>query len=486
MTSVGRQAPAFGSNCTRRGDLGFCIGVTLLAAALRGFVALHFAGEPVWDGHYYHFGAVRLADGLGYSEDILRDGVLVWKPWTHYPVGYSFWLSLWYRVFGSHLWVAPVSNAVVGALTVLAVHRLALPSLGIWRARFAAACAAFHPGLVLYTAVVMSEPLAAMLLLVSLWALKLERPRHLGLILAGALLGASVLVRPSSLVALPLYWFMFEGVWRRRLRTCVALTTLCFAAILPWTWRNCRRMDGCALVSTNAGWNMAIGALTENGRFRPLRAADGCPVVTGQVQQDRCWMARGIAEIRRAPWRWLGLAPQKLAQTFDHESFAVEYLREANPRAWPEPRRIAWRERLTEAHRWLMALAAFSVVGIAVGRRFWQRREFFVQLGALVSLVSLLVVVFRHEPHPFYWLILAFVGLWTLPLPGRPNRSGLVGFSVGFVGLTAATHVLFFGDDRYHLVASPFLCLLAAAALRFVPEPMARRLHQDPQHSGSG
>jgi hypothetical protein len=294
-----------------------------------------------------------------------------------------------------------------------------------------------------------------------------------------------VLVRPSSLVALPLYWFLLEGEWRRKLTNCVVVTALCFATILPWTLRNCRRMDGCALVSTNAGWNLAIGALTDNGRFRPLRAADGCPVVTGQVQQDRCWMTRGWAEIRRDPWRWMRLAPQKLAQTFDHESFAVEYLREADPRSWPEPRRVAWRERLTDAHRWLVVLSAFSAVGLVLGRRCTRRLGFYVQLAALVGLTGLGYAAFAHDEHPFYWLILALVGLWMLPLPGRPSRGSLIGFSVGFTGLTALTHVLFFGDDRYHHVVSPLLCLLAAAALRQVPPVMATRQRRDLSHSDS-
>jgi hypothetical protein len=32
--------------------------------------------------------------------------------------------------------------------------------------------------------------------------------------------------------------------------------------------------------------------------------------------------------------------------------------------------------------------------------------------------------------------------------------------------VTAVTHVIFFGEDRYHLFLSPLLCILAAAALR--------------------
>ncbi|HMA96962.1 MAG TPA: glycosyltransferase family 39 protein, partial [Polyangiaceae bacterium] len=196
-----------------RHDLAWIVLIALVAALVRLFVVVRFSGEPVWDGHYYHFGAVRLASGLGYSEDVIKQGVLVWKPWTHYPVGYSFWLSLWYRIFGSKLWVAPLSNAVVGTATVVLIYAVSRPFLGTWRARLAAALAALHPGLVLYTAVAMSEPLAACLLIASVWPLLYVRRRILAASLAGVLLGASVLVRPSSLVALPLYWFLVGGAW---------------------------------------------------------------------------------------------------------------------------------------------------------------------------------------------------------------------------------------------------------------------------------
>jgi hypothetical protein len=38
--------------------------------------------------------------------------------------------------------------------------------------------------------------------------------------------------------------------------------------------------------------------------------------------------------------------------------------------------------------------------------------------------------------------------------------------TVAAVLITALTHVVFFGEDRYHLFLSPLLCILAAAALR--------------------
>jgi 4-amino-4-deoxy-L-arabinose transferase-like glycosyltransferase len=447
-------------------DYTATIVITLVALLLRLAVAYHWAGEPVWDGHYYHFGAARLAHGLGYSEDVFKGAGWVWKPWTHYPVGYSFFLSLFYRVFGTHVGVALVANALVGAFTVFAIHRLAFVFLGKTRARFAAILTALHPGLLIYTAVVMSEPLACAMMLLSVLSVVSFKPRWLSSVLGGLLLGGSVLVRPSSLLALPLMLFVARGDFRQRVVSTVVVTVFCFAAILPWTARNCVRMDGCALVSTNAGWNLAIGALTETGRFRPLRATDGCPVVTGQVQQDRCFRDHGIKVILSHPVRWLKLAPAKLSQTFDHESFVVEYLREANPAAWPETLRVVCRERLTLAHRVVLFLSGLCVVGFVVGKRAYHSFGFYVQWSLIFGFIVAGRYLFESDEHPFFWMSVAIPLIALLPLPGRPTFDGIVGFSIGFLAFTALTHVVFFGEDRYHLVVTPLLCLLVAAGLR--------------------
>src|SRR4029079_18120425 len=106
-----------------------------------------------------------------------------------------------------------------------------------------------------------------------------------------------------------------------------AIATACaFVPVLPWTARNCRVMDRCTLLSTNGGWNLAIGSFSRaTGRFETLRSSDGCAVVSGQVQQDACWRDLAVKTILASPARWLALIPKKLAFTFDLESFPVEY-----------------------------------------------------------------------------------------------------------------------------------------------------------------
>ncbi len=452
-------------------DLAFTWALVVVALAPRLFVALAWAREPVWDGHYYHFGAERIAEGLGYSEDVVIDGQTVWKPWTHYPVGYSAFLGFVYRLFDSGIEVAPLANALVGTLTVVAIYRLARYYLSETRARWAGALCALHPGLIAYSAVVMTEPLAAFLLVCSGLLAVRFRGNWRALLSAGLVLGLAALVRPASLLAAPLLALTQPKPWWSALLRGAAIGAIALVTLSPWTIRNCRVMDGCAVVSTNGGWNLAIGALTTTGRFRTLRAEDGCPIVTGQVQQDRCWAEVGARTISADFGKWLSLMPKKLAQTYDHESFAVEYLHEAAPQDWPEPRRQAGRHLLSGFHWLLMVLASLSPVALV--RSAKRKTAFFTQAALLFAVAAYGAHCFASPDHPFFALMVMTPLVAALPFPGRPTQGPVGHYLLGLIAVTTLTHAVFFGDDRYHLVVSPALCILAAAALR---APRPRRL----------
>lgn len=449
-------------------DFVYSTALFALALAPRLFVALAFAREPVWDGHYYHFGAARIADGFGYSEPVAIDGHVVDKPWTHYPVGFSGLLSLVYRVFGSGIATGPLFGAVVGALLVVVTHRVARYMLGTERARLAGALALVHPGLILYSAVLMTEQLTALLLLCVVWPL-VALPGPLGAVGSGLSLGLGTLVRPTSLLAVLGTAVLGDRSPLKVLARTAAVTAVGLACVLPWTIRNCQVMDGCTLVSTNGGWNLAIGAITTTGRFETLRATDGCKVVTGQVQQDRCWAQLGAERIASDPGAWLRKMPSKLAQTFDHESFPVEYLREAAPDLWPEGRRAAGRELLTLFHRLLMGLTALSPIALVTSTR---RLDAALSQGfLLLATVALTAYCFASDQHPFFGLMVLVPFVAALPFPGRPTPTPVGRYLYMTLATTCLTHAVFFGDDRYHLVVAPVLCILAAGALRRAPTP---------------
>jgi len=420
----------------------------------------------VWDGHYYDFAARRIADGFGYSDDLVVAGQTVWHPWCHYPVGYSAFLALFYRLFGaSHALgrVSAVVDSLTGAALALVTWLLAREGLSRNRARAAGLIVALHPGMILYAALVMTEPLAALLTLLAFWlAVRDSRPAR-GVMVGAFVLGIAALVRPQALLCVPFLALLVtpKPSWQA-LGALVPVCALALLPILPWTARNCRVMDGCALVSTNGGWNLAIGAFPRaTGRFETLRSSDGCREVTGQVQQDRCWFAYGLGEIAAHPVHWLALAPAKLGYTFDHESFAVEYLHEARPNDWPEARRVNGRDVTTFAHRLLVCAAALGCVA------FVRRGRGASAQGALLAGLLLLVVLALTAEAPTFWpLAVAAAVLPWIPLPGAPPWPWALRLPAALLGTTVLTHVIFFGEDRYHVVVTPVLALLAAGSFR--------------------
>jgi hypothetical protein len=315
-----------------------------------------------------------------------------------------------------------------------------------------------------YSALVMNEVFCSLLVLTGAW-LAIRRLRWTSAVVAGVLFGFATLVRPSALVAAPLIVLLLPLPRLEALQRAIVVTAVALFTVLPWTYRNCRVMDGCALVSTNGGWNLAIGALTDTGRFQTLRARDGCPVVTGQVQQDRCWAEAGLAIIRKDPLRWLARMPKKLGQTYDHESFAVEYLREADPVSWPESRRVAGRALLTVFHQMLLVAAALGLIALPSPRRVGGTGTI-VQGALLAAVLVFAAYAFSGSDHPF-WILAAFLPVLGLfPLPGAPPAPTVERFLLAFVFATTLTHAVFFGDDRYHLVVTPVFAILAASALR--------------------
>ena len=458
-------------------DLGFSAALFVLALLPRLYVAIAWAREPVWDVHYYDFGAKRIAAGLGYSDDVIIGGQTIWHPWCHYPVGYSGFLGVIYRLFGQGPHVATIANAVAGALLAVVVHRLTRHATTSARARLAGVLTAISPGLIVYSVLLMTEPLAALGILLSAW-LFVRDPRPLrGALASGVIMGLTALVRPQSLLCAPALLLLAlretNGSWGRRILAALRPTAAAIAAsilvVAPWTARNCKVMDGCAFVSTNAGWNLAIGAFPRaTGRFETLRASDGCPVVTGQVQQDRCWMNEGLRWIRESPGRWLSLMPQKLSFTFDHESFPMGYLGEADPRSWPEARKARGRELLSTIHRLMLGLGALGVLGLPFSARL-TRRQWLTQTALFAVAVFLAARAFFLDTHPAWPLAIFIPVVAALPLPGRPRNGGVIGYLAVAVASVVVTHAVFFGEDRYHLVVTPALYILAACALRTTP-----------------
>jgi len=413
------------------------------------------------DGIFYHAVAQRIAQGLGYTWQ-WPDGTVTYA--AHYPVGYPALLGLAYAGFGAHPVVGMAANALLGVVASLAAQRCVLRYGTRWQATSAGLLLALHPGLVFYTPALMTEGVTAELLVVAAWlGLRVGSGRgaRLRLLALGLCLGGLTLLRPQLLLMAPVFgFFAFDPGQTRyfaRFARGFAVTLLALCVCLPWTLRNCARMDRCVFVSANGGWNLLIGsAAGANGSWIPIEGETvpvECRNVFGEAEKDRCFGHAGWASIRRQPAAFLALLPRKLAVTFDYFGAPGHYLHTSNAAAFDDSDKLRLGVVETGVERLVLLAAIVQAVRAGWARR---RRLLWAALPAAVCALS------RAG-----WLgYLGFVA--TVALSGKGLlKQPLHALAASLVLTTAATHALFFGAGRYGFVCAGLLCLAAAASERF-------------------
>lgn len=94
---------------------------------------------------------------------------------------------------------------------------------------------------------------------------------------------------------------------------------------------------------------------------------------------------------------------------------------------------------------------------------------------ALLGVLGLASYAAFAAGTPTFWpMVLVTCALPWIRLPGRPTTPPALLMPISLLATTVLTHAIFFGEDRYHVVATPVLCLLAAAALRAPARVSAR------------
>jgi hypothetical protein len=407
-----------------------------------------------------------MARGLGYTW-LWPDGAVTYA--AHYPVGYPAMLAVLYRAFGPDPYVAMLMNAAWGSLAVLAVHRVAARGASRGGALLAATLVGLHPALVGYTAALMTEGVLAALVACLAWLTVSVRDASgnrrwwlLGIL--GLMSGLSTLVRPQSLLLAPIVGALaVDGArtrWRRRLGGALFTTALSLAVCLPWTARNCVRMDRCVFVSANGGWNLLIGAgRGATGAWVPIEVVGlppECRNVFGEADKDACFGRAGWRRITEDPLSWLGLVPKKLDATFNTAAAASGYLSESSSAAFGAQAKASLGSAETLWQRALVAVALGALV-----RAPGPRRRSRLLVGVLAGLGLLM-----HAAWPSYLGLVLIALLLGRSLLERPAGA----LAAGVVMVTALTHAVFFGADRYALVCCGVLAMLAGSVW---PKPSA-------------
>jgi 4-amino-4-deoxy-L-arabinose transferase-like glycosyltransferase len=216
----------------------------------------------------YHRLAVSVSQGHGFGPTQLAAGG---GPTAFRSPLYPFVLGLVYTVFGVHVTLARLLQAVLGTLTVGLIGLLAHRLFGRRTALVALAIAAVYPPLLLAGSSLLTEAIALPLLL-GVVLLALEYRGRGGLpwaIAAGVAVGFASLTRENYAVLFGpialLVWTARPRWSARALVAPVAMVVAGLAVIAPWTIRNAVKMDAFIPVSDVNGFIWA-GVYTDSAR----------------------------------------------------------------------------------------------------------------------------------------------------------------------------------------------------------------------------
>lgn len=401
-------------------DVLVLVAVLILAISLRAIWAGHSQVHPVegLDTFWYDAVAQSVSDGNGIANP--EDGT---TPTALFPPGYSLVLGGAYKLFGGGLWVAQALNIVFAAATVAITFWIGRLVFNQLVAGVAAVLLGVFPSQVIFSSLVMSELFFALLLtaVIALLLCASRAPRRQALILmvaAGLVAGAATLVRGQGLVLVPLVpvWWLMHHRARDQLLPVSLFLLMMTLSILPWTVRNWHQLDSLVVISTNMGWNAAIG---HNA------SADGGHAAPGELFLDTLILPQPQREVKinengvRLAWDYATSHPLR----------EVELSAKKVYRLWKDDdAAVIWQEIKHEQY---------------LGRK--ERR------------------LLTHASNYFYFgaLGLAVFGL----VAGKPRltewRSLLVLLALGWT----AAHIVGFGDDRLRYPLAPLLSLSAAAGL---------------------
>jgi hypothetical protein len=397
------------------------LAVIALGAVLRIGWVLYAQTVPGSDFHQYDLLGQRLANGEGYVDEF-------GEPSAFYAIGWPFFLSIVYRIFGYSLIVAQLVNALMAIGSIALVFAISRYLFDDRVSLVAALLVAINPTLVLYSSTHGTESLFILQLLLISWLFlrSMKSPRTRDLVLIGIVTGLAVLVRPVA-ICVPLgafaaYYFMNRHDIRNSLKKVLIIVGVSMIIVAPWVVRN-SVVVGATTLQTSSGVVLWIGHNPDaTGGLMPPPPIDGLDAGARpgagenatEAEANSAYTSAAIESFLDNPLRAVTLIPNKMFELWAGHRHAVNHSTRKNERGIPVSV-IKFLPVLTQGYLVLLLGMVLVAYGMKRSRKFWLT-------GAGISLIGTL----------FFW---------------------------------NAYHGLNFGSGRYHVPMEPFLAIMAASAI---------------------
>ncbi|MEA3495084.1 MAG: glycosyltransferase family 39 protein [Bacteroidota bacterium] len=234
----------------------FILTCFILSIILRIFWLLWLNPEIVSDADWYFEKAKMIAEGKGYFS--------FGHPTAFYPVGYSAFLSFFFKIFESSILIGRVLNIFLYIGILFFVYKITKiffsDKLTI---NLSFLFLAFYPNHIAYTTLLYNETLFLFLFSISifLFLLSLKNQKIISFFITGILFGLSCYVKPQALF-IPLIFFIVSYVKNSKKNIPLFLLVLYFGlflSVLPWQLRNYKAFGKVTFISTVKGYDLLIG-----------------------------------------------------------------------------------------------------------------------------------------------------------------------------------------------------------------------------------
>lgn len=383
----------------------------MLLAAIPRIVWCAFVRPDPTDGRFddtvwYRGAAHYIAQGEGYLNPFSGTPTAGWPP------GYPATLGATYKLLGEGIWQTQALNIAAAILTVLVVYAIGCLMFERRTAFIAAAALAVWPGQVYFASLGLSEPLFTLLFTLGLWLMLLAPVtsggwRTVVLLTFGLVAGIATLTRGQALLLLPIavaFWMIAGIRWRPAMAWGILSALVVIVVLAPWVARNERELGSPVIIATNLGPNLWLGHHEgATGRMQtemaeiPLPDRAGLTQPEYEVKANDLALRKGLRFMVTHPSDEVRLSAIKVRAMYESDATALDW-NAAYDDAYYATDSLEWALRRL-ANVWWFTAIALSAIGLLAAR---------TRLAGPIGLLPLLVLT------------------WTV------------------------THLLFFGDSRFH------------------------------------
>jgi hypothetical protein len=410
------------------GTTTIVVAITVVGLAVRVATALVADRDALGfdDQGIYHWLATSLDRGHGFA--------LFGEPTVRWPPLFPFLLSVLYRVTGADPTWGFLLNATISAAAIPLVALVGVRRLGRTAGLVAAGIVAVLPGQWLFSATLLTEPLAGLQLLgvvaiVACCPLRARTAVGLGLLIGAAALtrGEGVLL---GLVALAGYWGTIG--WKRLAGHLALAAAVAAAVALPWALRNADVAGEWVGLSNNGADTLWAGhnPSADGGPTYPppellAPTRELPPGVERELAVASILREDALEWMRENPGRVVSLVPAKLVSLLSGDGKVVTIWIEARePALGAAGRPLA----VTADVAWYALLAALALTVVRARGRLlaepWSRAALTLPVLALPLYGIVLYGNFRYR-IPYQPVLALLVAPTVVELASwRPGRVG--------------------------------------------------------------